>query len=178
MPSTVNNPLEINPLTTAGFILNIDKLPGVSYFCQEVNLPGVIIENALLSNPFKRIPQPADQPSFEDLTCSFQVNQDLSNWLAMYWWFVGITFPENYDQFSEGVNTLSRQFKGDQKALYAEISLIILNAHKNPIKTFTYHNCLPTQLSGLELSNTNQDSTPITATASFEFSHFSVLDHV
>lgn len=172
MPSSSKSPIaNLNYLNPTGFAMVIDRLPGVTFFCQDVTIPGFSSNNPTQANPFSRIPLPADFPDNENLTLSFMVDEDLASWKQMFDWYIGITFPETHEQWkalknAEGVSP------GSNKNVYSNISLLIYTSSKNPKFKFTFHDALPISLSGVPMSVNTGDISPVTCQATFDFSYF------
>lgn len=163
----------INYLNPTGFLVQIEKLPEVSFFCNGVELPGVSTSNAELPNPFGHIHQPGDMMDHGQLSLTFTVDEELSNWLSLYEWFVGITFPETHSQY-QALLTGPGRAPGKFDNIYSNISIIILSSHKNRIAEFTFHDCIPSSVSGITLNSLDSDVGPITATVTFDYSFFNV----
>lgn len=169
---SVSNP---NILQSNGFLVTIKRLPNVSYWAQSVTLPGMSVQNPEQVNPFSRLPTVGDRIDFEPLTISFTVDEDLKNWSEVMRWFVGFGFPSNFAEFKFGVLDDAGTQPGSDKNFYSDISVTVLSSHKNPIATFVYYNCVPTSVSGIDLTATDTSIDPIVATITLDFSHFSIL---
>lgn len=168
-------PKNPNTLQPNGFFATINRLPNISYWCNSVTLPGISASNPDQSNPFSRLPVPGDRADFDQLTLVFNVDEDLKNWTEVMRWFVGFTFPRDFADFTFGILDDSGDFPGSDKNFYSDISVTVLSSHKNPIATFIFYNCVPTTLSGIDLTVATQDVSPISATVTFDFSHFDIL---
>ena len=70
-------PDNINPLSPIGFRLDIEKLPEVSYFCQEATLPDVTINAVSVPTPLAAIQIPDTILQYGDLTVNFLVDEDV-----------------------------------------------------------------------------------------------------
>lgn len=169
---TVKNP---NFLQPNGFIVTIRRLPNVSYFCNSVTLPGMSANNPEQVNPFSRLPNPADKLDFDNLTLTFGVDEDLKNWSELMRWLVGFGFPKDFADFKFGVLDDTGEMPGSNNNFFSDIAVTVLSSHKNPVATFVYHNCIPQSVSGIDLTVLDSDITPIQCTATFDFSHFSIL---
>ena len=77
-------PENINPLSPNGYMFSIEKLPSLSYFCQEVNLPSLNLPEATQLNPFTKIPIAGDQLEFGQLTIQFLVDDVMGNYKAIH----------------------------------------------------------------------------------------------
>ena len=166
----ITNPNYLNP---TGFLVQIEKLPEVSFFCHGVEIPGISTTNAEMPNMFGHIHQPGDMIDHGQLSLTFNVDEELNNWQSIYEWFVGITFPESHAQYDSLINSQGRAI-GKFDNIYSDISIIVLSSNKNRIAEFTYYDCLPNNVSGLQLNSLEDDINPITATVTFDYSYFRI----
>ena len=164
-----------NYLQSNGFYVTINRLPTTSYWCSGVNLPGINANNPSQSNPFVRLPVPADTADFQQLTIEFNVDSNMQNWTEVMRWMIAFTFPKDFAQFNFGILDNNTLLPGSGSNFYSDISVTVLSNKKNPIAEFVYYNCVPTSLSGLDMSVDSSDANPIRATATFDFSHFDVI---
>ena len=101
----VGTPTNINMLSPLGFKFMINKLPNTNFFIQSINLPGVNLGEVDTQTPFTRLPFAGDHITFQDLTISFRVDEDLANYRELFDWMVALGFPESYDQSRQIYNT-------------------------------------------------------------------------
>ena len=94
-----NQPTNLNQLNVVSFETNFLRIPGINYFCQRVNVPGISLANTIQSTPFANIPIEGDMLEFEDLTISFIVDEDMQNYLELYNWLHSLGFPDRYAQY-------------------------------------------------------------------------------
>jgi hypothetical protein len=158
--------VNIDPAQSNNYKVIFSRLPNVVFMCQKVTIPGVSTPTVSQANPFNAIPQTGDHLSYEKLTLEFIVNEDYSNWLEVLKWQKGLAFPENFDQFEEINNS--------DDGLYSDCSVILMNGTSNPTKRLVYKDVLPVYLSGFMLDSAVQQSTIITASATFEFTTFNI----
>lgn len=165
--------INTNYLSPSGFNVVIQKLPTVAFFAKSVNIPGISVNNPYLPTPFNPVPQPADTANHALLSFTFNVDEDLKNWIELYAWLIGMTFPEDYIQWTTfiGANN-SLKHKGD--AVYSDITVQTLTSAKNPNVEITYHNCIIRSMGNIELRNDQTDITPVECSATFDYSHFSI----
>ena len=81
-------PNELNQLNVVSFQTNFTRLPNVNFFCQKVNIPSVSIGLAQQTTPFSDSPVEGDKLVFEQMTMTFYVNEDLSNYMEIYNWLI------------------------------------------------------------------------------------------
>ena len=56
-----------NYLAPVGFKFNLQRSPGVAYFCNQANIPDISLGVAIQPNPLRDIPTPGDKMEFGDL---------------------------------------------------------------------------------------------------------------
>lgn len=164
-------PGDINPLSPNGYQFSIERLPGITYFCQEVNLPDVSLGQSSVATPFLDIQMPGDRLSFGDLNVQFLVDTQMTNYQAIFNWMNGLGFPENYKQYTDQVRT-DMAYMGELTATLSDATLIVLNNNNLPIKYIRFVGCYPVSLSSLTFSSTVQDVNYIVGNASFKFSYY------
>jgi hypothetical protein len=156
-------PKSINPMQLNEYKMVLHRTPHLVYFCQAITLPG--IEGTAISQPspfatdIKRTP---GKTTHEDLTVKFIVNEDMSNWLELY----------NWSRVIMPIDTFSNQVKESER--FSDISIIVMNSKSNGLLNFTYVNCFPLKISGLELDSTISDINPAVATVTFAYSGFTI----
>ena len=60
-------PNNINPLSPTGFRLSITKIPEVTYFCQEANVPEIGLESIDVGTPFSVSALPGEMLRFGEI---------------------------------------------------------------------------------------------------------------
>jgi hypothetical protein len=167
-------PKVINFLQTDSFLAVIDRIPAINYTCQNVSTPGISASAAELPTPFKDLSMPGDNVVYDDLSFTFIITSDLSNYLAIKHWMEGYTFPESYEEYTQFLTDKKPQLKNPVLNMTSDISVQVLSNKKNRIATFQFSNCFPNSLGGLNLDVTDSDTSVITADVSFSFANFYV----
>ena len=144
---------------------SIERLPHVSYFTQEANIPGLSIQSVESPSPFRAIYRPGDQVSFDNLDITFLVDEDLRNYQEIFNWIVGLTYPDNFDQYA---NLL----EGD--GLYSDASLIVQDNSKTSNVEFKFKDIFPTSLGAISLDQKQTSVDYATSTVSFQVNSFTV----
>ena len=90
-----------NFLSPVGFKFILTKYPKVDFFSTKANIPGINLGVAFQPTYLKDIPVPGDKLEFADLSLSFNVDENLENYLSVYNWMVGLGYPENVKQFDD-----------------------------------------------------------------------------
>ena len=65
-----------NFLAPVGFKFNLQRSPGVAYFCNQANIPDISLGVATQPNYLRDIPTPGDKMDFGDLSLRFLVDED------------------------------------------------------------------------------------------------------
>ena len=158
MPIT-NQPTNINQLNVVSFATNFLRMPGVNYFCQRVNIPGISLSNTIQSTPFANIPIEGDVLEFEDLSLAFVVDEDMQNYLELYNWLHALGFPERYAQYD---NQAGKDIKSD-------VNIIIHTNKSNPNYSIVFKDVFPISFGVLNFDTNNTDLEPIIVDATFKY---------
>jgi len=142
----------------------LHRTPHLVYFCQALNLPGIQSSPTSQPSPFatdiKRTP---GKVNHDDLTVNFIVNEDMSNWLELYNWLKTLA----------PIDTFNNQIKKEPDR-YSDISIIVMNSKSNGVLNFTYRNCFPLSISGLNLDSSISDINPAIASVTFGYTGFTI----
>lgn len=143
-----------NFLRPNGFMMTISDLPGVSFSCQSVTLPSISLSEANQPTPFIDIPRIGDKIQRSDFMASFIIDEDMSNYIELYNWMVGIGFPNSYEDVNIYLSTKTQNIlKGNdtEPLLYSDITVTVLDSNNNPNITLTFRGCFPKLLSETRL---------------------------
>lgn len=155
-------PSNVNYLYQTLFKFEIFRLPKMEYFIQRVNLPGFGAD-ANLEQPtrFVAAKHPNSRVNYENLTMTFLVNEDMSNWREIYEWMRTIYLTKDSKNFESKISTH-----------FTDGSLHILNSAMNPKLQVRFRNLLPVSLSGFEFDSSVTDISPFTATITFAYDYY------
>tara|TARA_B100000965_G_scaffold179547_1_gene149740 strand:+ start:2125 stop:2697 length:573 start_codon:yes stop_codon:yes gene_type:complete len=164
-----------NFLSPTGFQFNIARAPKVDFFSNSARIPGITLGDIPVGNYLKSIPVPGDQIQFEDLTLSFLVDENLENYLEIHNWIYGLGYPKSVDQFREIV--LDRENSEiDNLRQFSDGTLSVLNSNYNPLIYVKFTDMFPVSLSTLEFTAEENDYTYFTATVTFKYLLYEILD--
>lgn len=180
-------PTKLDYADPTKFKFNIIKLPKVEYFCTAINLPGVsLADNYTQPTPFRDIPLPGEKLSYENLTMTFLVDENLENYQEIHGWLRGLGFPGGYSEFKTlldaGVDrfpTSKNSVLGDagrskfaapnQGGLFSDATLSILTSKNNAVVEVRFSDVFPISLSGLQYTQQANDTDYLTATVTFNY---------
>lgn len=157
-----NTPNNSNTLQGSKFLFQILSLPTVNYFCQNVFVPGISTNAALVSTPFSDIKLHGDKAVFDPLTITFQVDEDLRNWEECQKWIRGITFPVGFPDYQ----------KQKQKFLYRDATLSFLTNSNTKNLKFIFKNCSPISLGPIQMSTMTDASITPTCDLTLDYDYF------
>ena len=164
-----------NFLSPTGFQFNLARAPKVDFFSNSARIPGITLGEINVGNYLKSVPVPGDQVQFEDLTLSFLVDESLENYLEIHNWIYGLGYPKSVDQFKQIVldrNTVDI----DNLKQFSDGTLSILNSNFNPMAYVRFTDMFPVSLSTLEFTAQENDYTYFTATVTFKYLLYEILD--
>ena len=171
---TTKLPQNINPLSPTGFRFNIQKLPGLQFFCQTVNLPGIVLGDPSFGTPFARVPVPGETLTFADLNVQFLVDEDMANYKAIQGWLYGLGFPQDYQQYVkfQQFDKTSIGPNNDLSKNYSDASLFILTNNSTENILLSFRNLFPASLEGLTFTGVDADVNYLIGNATFKYSYY------
>lgn len=158
--------MQQNFFNNISFGLSIQRLPTTSFYVQNATIPGLSLGEAIQATPLRNVLKAGDRLEYEEFSVTCALDKDMSSWIDVYSWMKGLGFPDNTDEYK----SLSETDDG----LYSDISLILYNAKKNPLKSFTFKDAFPKSLSSIEMDVTKSNvETPI-FTINFQYLGFDI----
>jgi hypothetical protein len=155
---------EISTLGGNYFSFQIERIPNAIYYCQEVNLPTLIMETqdqpTTLGIPIKR---PIGSYRFENLVMSFLVDEKMTNWLEIYRWM-------------RHLGNIDTDYDNNQLPFDKWETMGYLNLTKGTYNDFNkviFHGLFPIALSGLKFTTESNSHINQKATATFAYTYYS-----
>ncbi|CAB4125341.1 tail completion and sheath stabilizer protein [uncultured Caudovirales phage] len=168
-------PANISPLSSGGFMLDIQKSPQVRFWCQEVALPDITLDTTTFSTPLNIVKQPGDNLQFGALNVQFLIDSNMDNYIELWNWMNGLGFPEDHAQFQTFINQQPSNPRGNLAKTVSDGTLSILNNSNNVIRNIQFIDMFPTSLSSLTLQATNTDVTYLVGNVTFDYSHYKFI---
>ena len=162
---TDSQPTNLNQLNVVSFDISFSRLPGVQYFCQRISLPTVVLGETNEPSPFLNLPLEGDTLTFEAMSLSFIVDEDLLNYREIYDWMTALGFPREYGQFA----ALQEQSTGSTLTKYSDLTIVLHTNKSNPNYKIKFTDCFPTSLSSIQFDSTPTGMDPIVVDATFNF---------
>lgn len=167
LPSVL--PLNKNQLSQLGFQFRVKRLPTTNFFVTDVVLPGLNASPPGVSTPFKIMPLAYDKLTYNDLSVTFKVDEDMKNWMEIFDWMVGIGFPTKFDE-----RRLLEAGRLEGEGIYSDGTLTILTSAKNPNRQFMFKDLLPYALTDIRFNTQDADVNYVEATVSFKYLFYTI----
>ena len=150
------------------FQLIFPSLTSTSYFCTDVNIPGISSSSPTQATPFRDIPRAGDKLKVENLRIEFIVDQHLYSWEVIHDWMRGYTFPCDFAEY-RNLKMRSQETMHSLTPQYSDAILSINSSQNNPIMEVKFIHAFPVSLSGLQFSTEKQGNEVIKAVAEFKY---------
>lgn len=138
-----------------GFIL--DKTPNTNYLVQKIEIPGMQLGIAQSPSPgLVRIINPGNI-EYGDLSITFKVGEDMSNYLEIYNWMIELGHPDSLQQYNR---------------TFYDATVLIMDSAKRPKISIQFTDVIPISLSAISLDSTLDGVVYLDATATFRFQRF------
>lgn len=156
MSITVNKPHNTNYLQPTKFLLTFSEISDTVFFCQQVNLPGVTVNEVTQPSPHVSLYKPGTKITYSPLNINFLVNEELTAWTLIHDWMRSNSIDEKY-----------RKTKVDAV-------LTILSNMNNPKMRIKFHNVFPTTLTDVSFDTTLSAESHLSSSASFRFDYYDI----
>lgn len=155
-----------NYLSTGGFDIKVARLPNVEFFAQKLLLPGVSANPVETQTPLRSMYNVPDRLRFADFDLSFIIDENMENYREVFAWLEGIGTPDNFNQY--------KNLQQSTEGLVSDITVLLLNSHKNPNIRFNFINCFPIGLTPVSLDMSQQDVQYAEATVTLRYDAFTI----
>lgn len=171
-------PQNPNKLQENKFRFAILKLPNVEYWTQAATLPGISQTPLYRETPLNKIPYGSTKLEFDpNFQLDFGVDEDLENYLEIFNWMVGITFPESYDQYKDLLKEnelVAPRGVIPEAQIYSDARLLLYSSQFNINFEVVFEDIFPTSLSALEFTHKTEDAAEMTAQVNFVYRQFRI----
>jgi hypothetical protein len=176
------NPIENrNFLSPTGFKFKLEKAPGVSFFCNQANIPSIDLGIATQPSYLKDIDVPGDKLVFGDLTLRFLVDEDLKNYMEIQNWMRGLGYPEELEQIYELQKVGNRVMDSPTRSrgmenIYSDGTMQVLNSSLVSNFNINFQGLFPYSLTTLSFDATDSDIEYFTSEVSFKYTYYEITD--
>ena len=167
------------------FKFQITKLPRVEFNCIQANIPGISLTE--INQPTRLIPLkiPGNDLTFENLSITFLVDEDLTNYRSVHDWMAGLSQMDSDEKYraliADGGDRMPRSQQNNSTeagrvtsatpdgAIFSDSKLIILSGRNTPLVEVTFQDCYPLSLSALDYNQNAADVEYLQATVVFGY---------
>ena len=164
-------PPTLTPLSPNGFNLSIAKLPGLTYFSQQCSIPQLSLGQPDMYTPFSVQPIPGEMITYDQLTVQFLIDADMSNYIAIHKWLIGLGFPESYSQYNE-MQSENAIMQTDLSKNYSDATLQILTGTNNVSKQIKFIDMFPVSLGAITFLSTAVDVNYVVGDVTFRYARY------
>ena len=185
-------PTQLDYASPTQFKFNVVKIPKVEYFVTSINIPGITLGSGLQTTRFKDIPVAGDKLTYDALSLSFLVDENLENYREIHGWLVGLGFPSKHQEFNDLLSVGQDRFPISQLAsnsaqdsgktpknpvqnqgpTLSDATLIVLSSKNNPVVEVRFKDLFPLSLTGLSYNQQETDVNYLTATVTFDYLNY------
>ena len=179
MTALTRNPVNTDFLQSHKFQMVFDRLPNVTYFCQNANLPGISLTEIQRFTPFIDVFHPGEKAVYDTFNVQFLVNEDMSSWLEIHNWIRGATFPTDFKEYRDLARTTKSGYEqtlatNRRPAVYTDGTLTIYSNKNNPRFRVKFHDMFPTYLGSIAFNVESNAEAVITCDVSFRFTWYDI----
>lgn len=150
-----------NSLALLNYKFKLSRTPNIEYRAQSVSIPGISLGSADMPTPFGlRVPF-AGNITYDDLSLTFLVGEDLDDYLEIHNWMTSIGRPDE-----------TKQYPLEQSNTVSDISVLILNSAMQPIINVSFTDAFPVALSALDFDSTLSEVQYAQASVSFRYNRY------
>ena len=175
MTALTRNPQNIDLLQSTKFRVTFDRLPGMTYFCQSANFPGVSLTEILRATPFVDLYNPGEKIVYDTFNITFLVDEELRAWTEIHDWIRGLTFPTNFEEYvnlARSSNAANIRAGNREQFQYGSAALTIYTNKNNANFRVKFVDIFPTSLSTVLFNTQDTADNIMTADATFRFSYY------
>ena len=187
-------PTQLDYVSPTQFKFNIHQLPKVEFFTTAANVPAINLGEAIFPTPYKQIPVMGDTLTYDNLSISFIVDENLENYIELHEWLTAIGFPKDREQFTtfrsstadspvitqgvsddRGLTTGSSQLSTSARGMFGDAILTILTNKNNPVVEVRFQDLFPVALGALDFTQVATDVEYISVTADFSYKIYEIV---
>jgi len=158
----------LNKFQKSGFRVVVDRenYGTAEFMAYQVQHPDLTLPSALVTFRNARTHVPGDNADFSQLSIEFHVDEEFKSYKEMLDWIC-----RNVD--NNFVSSISRN--DELIPSLADISVPLLNSANNKLGIIKYIGCVPTNITGLELTATDESVEYSTFTVTFDITKFELI---
>jgi len=114
--------------------------------------------------PFIDLNVYGNKVTYDDLSITFSVDEDMRNYAEIHNWMSGIAYPESFGQ-----RQAIQKSRTTDREIYSDLSLSVIDNEQNANIIVTFTDTFPISLSSINFSSKSLDAENVPATVTFKF---------
>jgi hypothetical protein len=156
-----------NFLSPVEFQFTIKRMPTVQYYVQSINIPAISSGFTEQVTPFRNTYRHGDKLTYDDLSITIAVDENLTSYMETYSWLKALTKPEEFDQYAGLIGA-------DGDGLYSDATLTVLNSSKKSNIEISFSDMFPTFIGAITMNTASSDVPIITCDLTFKYNSFKI----
>lgn len=166
-----------NFLSPIGFQFQINKMPGVEFFCQAANIPQISMDPVQIPSVVNKIYMPGDEVQYDPLFVRFLVDENMKNWFQVHDWIRQTGTPVTQKEFKYNRSGKPSQWTnasddGPENHWKSDVTLKVLSSNYQPVAEFRFVEAFPTSLTTLMFDASSPDINYFTAEVQLRYDYF------
>lgn len=171
------NPQNTDLLQSTKFRITFNYLPGMTFFCQSVNFPGVSIAEIPRETPFVNLYVPGEKLIYDTLNITFLVDEGMRSWIEIHDWMRGLTFPTEFEEYARLLQRgqlipRTTSIVSKTTPQYSDAVVTIYSNKNNPKFRVKFVDLFPTSLSSIIFNTQDTAENIVVADATFRYSYY------
>ena len=177
MTVLTRSPGSTDLLQSTKFRVTFDYLPGMTFFCQSANFPGLSLTEIPVPTPFIDFYVPGEKLIYDTLNITFLIDEEMRSWTEIHDWIRGLTFPTDFKEYFDlrkrGEIQTSRISPIQKiKPQYGGAVLSVYSNKNNPKFRVKFNDVFPTSLSSIIFNTQDTAENIAVADATFRFTYY------
>jgi hypothetical protein len=147
------------------FKLVTSKIPGVEFFCTNLNWPSVSIGSIEMPTHMGNHYEPGVGLQFTPLVVDFIVDEDMSNYFSVYNWMRECSIPS-------AEPSAPYKYPNGSFFPFADVAVTVLDNNLNGKYTVSFVNAFPIDLGTLQFSSDIDQPVPTRCSVTLQFDYF------
>lgn len=160
------NPVNQNFLHTNKFSFYFPTMPWVNFFVQSVNFPDVNTSDVFVPTGQGMTYRHGDTLQYDYLSITTAIDEDMKVFEEMYNWLKALTSPTKFAEYVKNGG-----FKNLNKPYTDAVLILYTNSNSYNFK-FTFKDCHPVSITGLNFDFASSPETTPTMTVTYRFDYF------
>ena len=156
-------------LSNNKYELIFDRLPNTTFFLQSINLPSITLTSVATQSPYVQVNTPGNILTFEQLSATYIVDEDMQSWKDIYTWITQMGNPTSQDKLGDLTTDI-----GKSNSTVSDAVLLVKSNSNNVNLKFSFKNIFPIELGSLQFTSTETQEF-LTSSATFLYDYYTLV---